>query len=147
MNEDQPILLFDKPHFVVKLHETLLEMDLKEGSRKKIEDFVESNPHLRESIGLLFQNIIPLDVELKNIDSVVLDDKGHVKVAIPHRRDITIPLEGEEANMLIAKLNELIPIEKQKEAERIRTSANLTKQYEEGRAESTFIADESERFR
>ena len=118
MDSEDLVMVFDKPHFIVKLHQTLLEVDLKEGVRKKLEDFVESNPHMRESLGLLFQTVIPLDVQLKNIETVRLDEKGHVKIVIPHRKDITIPLEKDEAEKLIDKLNELIPIEQAKKAER-----------------------------
>ena len=118
MDSEDLVMVFDKPHFIVKLHQTLLEVDLKEGVRKKLEDFVESNPHMRESLGLLFQTVIPLDVQLKNIETVRLDEKGHVKIVIPHRKDITIPLEKDEAEKLIDKLNELIPIEQAKEQER-----------------------------
>jgi len=118
MDSEDLVMVFDKPHFIVRLHQTLLEVDLKEGVRKKLEDFVESNPHMRESLGLLFQTVIPLDVQLKNIETVRLDEKGHVKIVIPHRKDITIPLEKDEAEKLIDKLNELIPIEQAKEQER-----------------------------
>ena len=147
MDSEDLVMVFDKPHFIVKLHQTLLEVDLKEGLRKKLEDFVESNPHLRESLGVLFQTVIPLDVQLKNIESVGLNEKGHVKIVIQHRRDITIPLEKDEAEKLADKLNELIPIEKEKEAERILASSSAKRESQEKRDESTFMADESERLR
>jgi hypothetical protein len=113
------VMLIDKPHFTVKLHQSLLEVDLKEGVKKKLEDFVEATPTLRGSLGFLFQNVIPLDVPLKDIESVELDEKGQVKIIIPNRRDITIPLETDESEKLMDKLNELIPIEKQRERERM----------------------------
>ena len=113
------VMLIDKPHFTVKLHQSLLEVDLKEGVKKKLEDFVEATPTLRGSLGFLFQNVIPLDVPLKDIESVELDKKGRVKIVIPNRRDITIPLEPDESKKLIDKLNDLIPIEKQRERERM----------------------------
>jgi len=119
MGSEDLIMVFDKPHFIVKLHQTSLEVDLTEGVRKKLEDFLESNPHLKETIGVLFQNVIHLDVQLKNIETVCLNEKGHVKIVVPHRKDITIPLEKDEAEKLADKLNELIPVEKAKEAERI----------------------------
>ena len=114
-------MLIDKPHFKVKLHQSLLEVDLKEGVKKELEDVVEANPTLRGSLGFLFQNVVPLDVPLKDIESVEQNKKGQVKIIIPHRKDITIPLEPNESKKLIDKLNELIPIEKQKERERILT--------------------------
>ncbi|UCE43468.1 MAG: hypothetical protein JSV57_03625, partial [Candidatus Bathyarchaeota archaeon] len=105
--------------FTIKLHHNLLEVDLKEGTKKKFEDFVEENPMLRGSLGFLFQNVIPLDVALKDIESVEQDDKGQVKITIPHRKDINIPLEPNESQRFIDKLKELILVEKQKEIERI----------------------------
>ena len=118
MESEDLVMLFDKPHFVVKLYKTLLKVDLKEGARKKLEEFVESNPHLRDSLGLLFQTMIPLDVQLKEIQTVRLDKKGQVQIVIPNRRDLHIPLEREEAERLRDKLNELIPIETAKEEDR-----------------------------
>jgi virulence-associated protein VagC len=114
MTAEDMIMVIDKPHFIVKLHKTLLEVDLKEGVRKELEDFVEAKPILRETLGLLFQTVIPLDVELKNIQSVEIDKKGRVKVIIPSRRDLLIPLDRKESERLVEKLDELIAIEKQR---------------------------------
>jgi len=114
---EELVLKIDKPHFVVKLHEDTLEVDLKEGAKKKLEDVVEAHPILRESLGVLFQTIIPLDVALKDIESAEVDDKGRLKIVIPLRRDIIIPLEVDESKKLAEKLNELIPLAKLKEAE------------------------------
>ncbi|UCC33777.1 MAG: hypothetical protein JSW53_01890 [Candidatus Bathyarchaeota archaeon] len=119
MTDEDLIMVIDKPNFTIKLHQNLLEVDLKEGTKKKFESFVEENPMLRGSLGFLFQNVIPLDVALKDIESVEQDDKGQVKITIPHRKDINIPLEPNESKKLIAKLEELILVEKQKEIERI----------------------------
>ena len=116
------VMAIDKPHLTVKLHQRLLEVDLKEGAKKELEDVMEANPILRGSLGFLFQNVIPLDVPLKDIESAELDEKERVKIVIPHRKDINIPLEPNESRELIRKLNELIPIEKQREIERILAS-------------------------
>lgn len=116
------VMVIDKEHFTVKLHRTLLEVDLKKGARKELEDALEAKSALRGSVGFLFQNMIPLDVPLKNIELVTHDDKGRVKIKIPHRKDITIQLEREEAKKLVRKLDELIPIEKQREMERLLAS-------------------------
>jgi hypothetical protein len=116
MVDRDPVMTIDKPHFTVKVYTDLLKVDLKEGIKRELEAFAESRPALRESVGLLFQTIIPLDVRLRDISSVGLDKKGKVKVAIPSRRDITIPVEGDEAQGLIKKLNELIPPEKERMA-------------------------------
>lgn len=32
----ETILVFDKPHFVVKLHQNMIEIDLKEGPKKNL---------------------------------------------------------------------------------------------------------------
>jgi len=114
MGTKDVVMVIRKPHFTVKLHKTLLEVDLKEGLKKKLEDIVEANPILRESFGLLFQTIIPLDLPLRDIDSVKMDKKQQVKITVPHRRDIIIPLTPAESKRLIEKMNELIPIEKEK---------------------------------
>ena len=115
---DELVMTIDKPHFVVKLHKTLLEVDVKEGIRKELEAVVEARPRLRESLGLLFQSVIPLDVRLRDIESVGLDNKGRVKVKIPMRKDIVIPLDMTESQQLIDKLNDLIPPEKEKAAKK-----------------------------
>jgi len=141
MESDEPVMVFDKPHFIVKLYETLLKVDLKEGARKNLESFVESNPHLRESLGLLFQMAIPLDVQLKEIETVKLSGEGHVQIVTPHRRDLHILLEKDEAEKLVDKLNELISVEKAKEEERITASSKAQMESAEQRAESTFMAD------
>jgi len=121
------VLKIDKPHFIVKLHEDTLEVDLKEGAKKKLEDAVEAHPILRESLGVLFQTIIPLDVALKDIESAEVDNKGRLKIVIPLRRDIIIPLETNESKKLAEKMNELIPLAKLKEAE----EAKVLKEMEE----------------
>lgn len=110
---------FDKPYFTVKLHKDLLEVDLKEGLKKELEDAAEKSPRIRASLGYLFQLIVPLDVLLKDIEDANVDEKGQVKLKIPHRRDITVPLDADESEKLVNKLKELIPIEKQKEIERL----------------------------
>lgn len=119
---ERPILKIDKPHFVVKLHAEILEVDLKEGARKELEDAVEAYPILRESLGVLFQTIIPLDIALHEIDSAEIDEKGRLKIIIPLRRDIIIPLEANESKRLAEKLDELIPLAKLNEAKRLKAS-------------------------
>ena len=119
MATEDLVMAIDKPHFTVRLHKNLLEVDLKEGAKKELEDVVEANPILRGSLGFLFQTLVPLDVPLKDIESVEQDEKEQVKIKIPHRKDINIPLDPNESKKLISKLNELIPIEKQKEREHI----------------------------
>ena len=147
MATEDLVMVIDKPYFTVKLHRSLLEVDLKEGVKKELEDVVEANPILRGSIGFLFQNVIPLDVPLKDIESVEMDEKGQVTIMIPLRKDITIPLEPDESRKLIGKLNELIPIEKQKEIERILASEKAKMEQARRRAEGRFLAEQAERTR
>ena len=78
--------------------------------------------------------MIPLDVPLKDIQTFIRDKKGHVKIIIPNRKDLTIPLEPNEAKELIDKLNELIPIEKQKKAEHLLTAQKAEKELGRERA-------------
>jgi hypothetical protein len=137
-------LKFDKPHFIVKLHPTLLEVDLKHGLRKKLETAIEANPMLRDSLGLLFQTVVPLDVQIKDIDSATLNEKGEVKIAIPHRKDLTIPLKKNEAKKLVNKLNAPIPIEKDKEINRILASRKSRAERAIGKAKGEFAAEEEE---
>jgi len=125
MSTTDLVLKIDKPQFVVKLHTDLLEVDMKEGAKKDLEDVIEKNSALRESLGVLFQTIVPLDIPLKDIDSVHLDDSGKLKIVIPKRRDITISLTQKESQRLMKKLNELIPLEKERELRRIIASRKV----------------------
>ena len=130
MATEDLVLTIDKPQFVVKLHKNLLEVDLKEGAMKELEDVLEAKPILRESLGFLFQTVIPLDIPLKDIDSVSADEKGQVKIVIPSRRDIHIPLDTKEAKRLVNKLNELIPVEKQRHLESLLAAEKAEKKIE-----------------
>jgi hypothetical protein len=138
MSTEDVIMKINKPHFIVKLHSNLLEVDLKEGLRKELEDVLEAKPILRDNLGYLFQTAIPLDVPLKDIESAIVDKKGKTKITLPHRKDIIIPLKAVESKKLVAKLNELIPIEKAKELEKILQSEKTKAEYasKKGWAES-----------
>lgn len=114
MNDEDIVMTIDKLHFTVKLRATQLEVDIKEGARQELEKLLEAKPAFRDSVGLLFQTVVPLDVRLRDIRSIGLDEKGRVKIDISRRRDLTIPLDQEESKRLIDKLNELIPPEKER---------------------------------
>jgi RNA-splicing ligase RtcB len=47
-----------------------------------------------------------------------MEKTGEVKISLPHRKDAHIPLQREEAEKLVSKLNQLIPEAKQRQAER-----------------------------
>ncbi len=133
---DDIVLRIEKPQFVVKLRKDLLEVDLKKGVRKEIEDVLEARPFIRESLGAMFQWMIPLDVPLYLITSVEADKKGTVKVIIPGRKDATIRLKPSEAKKLVDALEELIPIEKQKEYRRIEAYKQAEREREKKFAEA-----------
>ncbi len=106
------VMVIEKPHVRVKLRERLLEVDLTEGVKRELEEIVEARPALRRTLGFLFQTLIPLDVPLRDIQETGLDDEGRVKIVIPHRRDLTIPLPPEESKTLLAMLDQAIAEEK-----------------------------------
>jgi len=110
----KPIITIDKPHFIVKLYEDVLEVDLKEGAKKELEDIVEAHPALRKTLGFALQTVIPSDVELSEIESAKVDNNGQLKIVIPRHRDIILPLNLDESKMLAEKLNELMPLAKTK---------------------------------
>jgi hypothetical protein len=139
------VLEIKKPSFTVKLHPDLLEVDLKKGLKKELEDVLEAKPILRDSLGLLFQTAVPLDVPLKDIESATVDKKGQVKIVIPHRKDIVIPLKKTESRRLVNKLNELIPVEKAKETERIMASEKAKRERALERAGAEFEREQAER--
>jgi len=110
--EKDPILVIEKPDFVVKLHKDLIEVDLKEGGKEKLEDAIEKDPLLRKTLGFILQTTIPSDVELCDIKSCEVDDKGQLKLVIPRHVDIVLPLGMDDANRLAYELRDLIPLAK-----------------------------------
>ena len=99
---------------LARAHEDIVEVDLKEGVKKKLEDVIEAHPALRKTLGFALQTVIPSDVELCDIDAVRVDDKGNLRPVISRHVDIILPLEVDEARKLEEKLNELIPLSKTK---------------------------------
>jgi hypothetical protein len=110
----EPVMTIDKPDFIVRLYEDWIDVDLKEGFKERLENVIEKNPALRKTLGFALQTVIPSDVELCEIESVKVDNKGHLKLVIPRHVDIVLPLEMDEAQRLAEKLNELIPFAKTK---------------------------------
>jgi len=147
MSTEDLVMVIKKPHFTVKLHNDLLEVDLKEGLKKELEDVLEAKPILRESLGFLFQTVIPLDVPLRDIESVNVDKKGRVKVVIPSRKDIVIPLKANESKRLVDKLNELIPAEKERVMRQLEESEKDRRALEPKTAAARAGAEELERIR
>ena len=134
---DKPaVFMIDKPHFQVKLQSDLLKVDLKEGARAEIDKLVGNRPALRDTLGWMFQTIVPLDVHLWQIERVAVEPTGKVNITIPHRRDIHIPLEPLEAERLVEKMNELIPIEKERRVEREQAEQVAEKERERQKADT-----------
>jgi len=119
MSKSILVLQIDAPHFTVELHESMLKIDLKEGAKSEIKKGVEARSSLGLILGRILDMFAPLHVKLSDIDSVKADNTGNVKISLPHHRDIVIPLEPKDATKLVDKLNEFIPVEKEKELERI----------------------------
>ena len=71
-----PVLIIDKPNFVVKLHEDVIEVDLKTSARKDFEGKIESFPLLKTAHRLVSCPVFPSDIELHKIESVEIDDQG-----------------------------------------------------------------------
>jgi hypothetical protein len=122
MTSEKTILRIEKLQFIVKLEHDVLQVDLRDGVKKELEDILEATPQLRDNLGFFFQTLIPLDVPLKDIAHVDSDESGIVKIEIPLRRDIMIPLNLSEAKQLVTKLHELIPLAKQRYVERLLAS-------------------------
>jgi len=112
--EKDPILVIEKPDFVVRLHKDWIDVDLKKGGKAKLERAIEKDPLLKKTLGFVLQSIIPSDVELCDIESVEVNGKGQLKLVIPRHVDIVLPLEVDEANRLAEELKDLIPLAKTK---------------------------------
>jgi hypothetical protein len=133
MSESIFVLKIDEPHFTVELYENLLKIDLKENVKNEIRKGVQAKSPLRQVLGRIFNMFAPLHVRLSDIGSVEADDAGNVTIALPHHRDILIPLDPKGAVKLVDKLNQLVPLEKEKELERIMKKHRLRRIEEEER--------------
>src|SRR5512136_3445859 len=98
--ERDPILVIERPDFVLALHKEWIDIDLKEGGKAKLEHAIEKDPVLKKTIGYVLQSKIPSDVELCDIKSVEADEKGQLKLVIPRHVDIVLPLGIDDANRL-----------------------------------------------
>ena len=113
---DEPVVLeIDKTHVTVKLYQNVLKIDVKGTTKNEIEEALENKPVLRQTLGNILELFVPLHVHLTDIHSAKINKAGKVRLDLHHRRDITIPLEGKEAEKLVDKLNELVPKAKEKE--------------------------------
>ena len=130
--EQRPVILeIDNPHLTVRLFESLLRIDLKGNVRNEIVEALENKPVLKETLGNILHLFAPLHIHLSDIASANVNDSGLVKLVLPHHRDITIPLELSAGKKLVEKLNELIPIEKEKVLERAAEKRKIGKEEHE----------------
>ena len=113
------VLQIDKPHFTVELYENMLKIDLKEDAKNEIVKGVEGKSSLGQILGRILNMLAPLHVRLSDIESAIADTSGNVKIVLSHGRNVVVPLEPKEAAKLVDKLNALVPVEKQKELERL----------------------------
>jgi len=119
------ILEIDHPHFVIRVDENLLRIDVKGNVKNEIEEALEKTPILKETIGSILGLFAPLHIRLCDIDSVRMEKTGKVKIVIPHRRDVVVPVKPGEAERLVNKLNQLIPEAKKRELQRIMREHSL----------------------
>jgi len=115
MPEEVAILEVENPRLTIRLYENLLRIDLKGSFKNEIEEALENKPVLRETIGSVLGIFAPLHIRLSDIDAVHMDEKGKIKVILPHRRDVVIPLDPKDGKRLLDKLNQLIPKAKNRE--------------------------------
>jgi hypothetical protein len=132
MSKSNLVLTIDKPHFTVELYQNMLKIDLKEAAKNEIKEGVETKSMLGQILGKILSMFAPLHVRLSDIDSVKADNVGNVKIVLPHHRDMVIPLDVKDATKLVEKLNDLIPVEKEKELERLMKKHKLYR-VEEGK--------------
>jgi hypothetical protein len=108
----------EETQLTVSLYENFLRIDLKGSLKNEVEEALENKPILKDTIGRVLSMFVPLHIRLSDVDSVRLDEKGKLEIALPNRRNVLIPLGREDAERLSDKLNELIPEAKKQEWER-----------------------------
>jgi hypothetical protein len=103
------VLEVKNPHFTIELSDDLLKIDLKGSFKNEVEEALEHEPVLKETVGRILGIFVPLHVLVSEIDSVHMDETGKITVNLPHHRKVVIPLEHKEnAEKLVEKLNQLI---------------------------------------
>jgi hypothetical protein len=118
MPETDLVLEIDHPHLIIRVTNELLKIDVKGNVKDEIEEALENNPGLRDTIGRIMSFFVPLHIRLSDINSVKMEKTGEVKITLPRHRDANIPIQKEEAVKLVKILKQLIPEAKQREWER-----------------------------
>jgi hypothetical protein len=127
MSEARKVLEINEPHFTVRLFEEMLKIDLVGGVKNDLEEALENKPVLRQTLGSILGMFAPLHIRLSDIESVNMDKTGKVKMVLPRRRDVTIPLEQRNAKQLVDKLEKLIPRAKEREYRRMIRKSRIQK--------------------
>ncbi len=109
MSKELKVLKIENPHFLIRLSEHELRIDVKGSFKNEVEEALETQPVLKETIGKLMNVFVPLHIRLSEIDSVQLEDDRKVQLNIPYSRDVIIPFENiQNAKTFVEKLKEAI---------------------------------------
>ena len=138
----EPFVVFEvkEPHITVRLYDNLLKIDLRGSFKNEIEEALENKPVLKETFGNILGMFVPLHIRLSDINSVHMDETGKIKVKLSLHRNIVIPLERNDAEKLVHKLNQLISIAKKKNLERIvRKRAGQSKRRSKKSTASSYV--------
>jgi len=138
----EPLAVFEvkEPHITVRLYENLLKIDLRGSFKNEIEEALENKPVLKETFGNILGMFVPLHIRLSDINSVHMDETGKVKVKLSLHRNIVIPLERDDGERLVEKLNQLIPKAKNQEIrERIMKRRARRKREKSKRVPSSYV--------
>jgi hypothetical protein len=138
----EPFVVFEvkEPHITVRLYDNLLKIDLRGSFKNEIEEALENKPILKETFGNILGMFVPLHIRLSDINSVHMDETGKIKVKLSLHRNIVIPLERNDAEKLVQKLNQLIAIAKKKNLERIvRKRAGQSKRRSKKSTASSYV--------
>src|SRR2546426_12840311 len=95
----------------------MLKVDLKEGTRAEIDRLVGNRTALRDTLGWMFQTIVPLDVHLWQVVEGRGEPSGDDSIRVPHSKDVHIPLEPLDEESMEWKMNMINPIEKERRVE------------------------------
>jgi hypothetical protein len=142
MNMPEPLAVFEvkEPHITVRLYENLLKIDLRGSFKNEIEEALENKPVLKETFGNILGMFVPLHIRLSDINSVHMDETGKIKVKLSLHRNIVIPLERDDGERLVEKLNQLIPKAKNQEIrERIMKRRARRKREKSKRVPSSYV--------
>ena len=64
MSETDLVLEIDHPHFIIRVTNDLLKIDVKGNVKNEIEEALENDQGLRETIGRILSVFVPLHIRL-----------------------------------------------------------------------------------